>query len=102
MALDRHRLTDIYTDDFVYPGRKRYGLWKLGEINMDTYRTYIVRETDLMRLDYIAYRVYGDSTLWWAIAWVNNIENPLRDLEIGQTLKIPQKQAITNSLTEKI
>lgn len=46
-------------------------------------------------LDAIAFRKYGDSKLWWVIADVNNIENPLI-IEPGTSLLIPKLSHIPN------
>jgi len=46
------------------------------------------QETD--RLDYIAERFLGDSSYWWAICLMNNLENPFSyKLLPGALLKIP-------------
>ena len=44
------------------------------------------------RLDWIAYREYGDPTLWRGIARVNGIQDPLLPLEPGSTLLIPAQK----------
>jgi Contractile injection system tube protein/LysM domain len=49
-------------------------------------RVYVVKAGD--RIDVIAYRVYGDATLWRPIAQANDLPDPL-DLRPGQTLSIP-------------
>ena len=41
------------------------------------------------RLDKLANDYYNDPKLWWAIAQVNNIKNPLTDLKIGTMIRIP-------------
>ena len=40
------------------------------------------------RIDLLAYRYLGDSTLWWIICDYNDIFFPL-DLELGMVLRIP-------------
>lgn len=46
------------------------------------------QETD--RLDYIAERFLGDSSYWWAICLMNNLNNPFSyKLLPGTLLKIP-------------
>ncbi|MHA1690372.1 MAG: hypothetical protein ACTSU7_01915 [Candidatus Heimdallarchaeaceae archaeon] len=39
--------------------------------------------------DLISYRVYGIERYWWVICLVNNIENPLEDIEEGSIIKVP-------------
>lgn len=40
-------------------------------------------------LDTLAYRYYGDPTLWWVIAMVNNIGKGRLSIEPGLSLRIP-------------
>lgn len=47
-----------------------------------------VTEADRRRIDLIAWQYYRDVNLWWIIAEVNNIGNPL-DIEPGTVLRIP-------------
>ena len=57
---------------------------------------YRVKASDLMRPDMISYMSYGTPHLWWVIMLVNEIENPLVDLEVGQLLIIPSKLDIAD------
>ena len=41
-------------------------------------------------LDSLAYRYYGDPTLWWVIALVNNIGKGRMSVDPGLQLRIPQ------------
>jgi len=50
---------------------------------------YRVRQDDLMRPDLISYYAYGTVKYWWVICLVNDIFNPLTDLQVGQLLVIP-------------
>jgi len=93
----RYRLTRVVVDGFVFPGRRRYGIWRKPEIDMTGYGRYVVKASDLGRIDLIANRAYGDSTLWWAICMVNNISNPLEDLGVGLILLLPKKENISNA-----
>lgn len=49
---------------------------------------HVVTEADYIRIDLIAWKYYQDVSLWWVIADVNDITNPL-ELQIGMTLRIP-------------
>ena len=55
---------------------------KVDEKNSDSY--FIATEGD--RCDNLAQRFYGDSTLWWFIAHVNNIKT--MNIEAGVRLRI--------------
>tara|TARA_B100000287_G_C20673466_1_gene794283 strand:+ start:3079 stop:3354 length:276 start_codon:yes stop_codon:yes gene_type:complete len=56
---------------------------KIEEKNDDMY--FIAQEGD--RCDNLAFRFYGDSTLWWFIARVNNLKT--NNIPIGTSLRIP-------------
>jgi len=49
--------------------------------------------TPLLRLDQVAGDVYGDTSLWPALAAFNGIDNPL-DLEEGVVLRAPPRSAL--------
>jgi hypothetical protein len=50
---------------------------------------YRITEPDLLRPDLISYQYYNTVDFWWVIMLVNNIQNPLTDLEIGMLIKVP-------------
>jgi len=97
----RYHLTPTKVDDLVSPGRFRFETWRVPNIDMTEYSMYVITEADLKRIDLIAFRTLGDDRLWWAIALVNNIANPLEDLEIGSALRIPTTSAILKALAQQ-
>lgn len=50
----------------------------------------------LYRLDLIAHSFYGVPDLWWVIARVNNILDPLVGAALGQELRIPTKARLAS------
>ena len=56
---------------------------KIEEKNDDMY--FIAQEGD--RCDNLAFRFYGDSTLWWFIARVNNLKT--NNIPAGTSIRIP-------------
>ena len=56
---------------------------KVEEKNSDSY--FIAQEGD--RCDNLAVRFYGDSSLWWFIARVNNLTT--NNIPMGTSLRIP-------------
>ena len=56
---------------------------KVNEKNTDSY--FIAQDGD--RCDNLANRFYGDSTLWWFIARVNNLTT--NNIPAGTSLRIP-------------
>lgn len=49
---------------------------------------YKVQAGEEGRLDLIAARAYGDTSLWWIIADANNIFNPFTEMYAGMPLRI--------------
>lgn len=78
-----------YLQSTIYP--------KIKPTNNDMY--IITQETD--RLDLLAHRYYGDSSMWWIIATANNINDAAFYIEPGTQLRIPADTArIINDLTK--
>ncbi len=62
----------------------------LSKFNMLYPATYYrIKEEDLMRLDLVSYKAYQTVDYWWLIGVVNQIENPLLDMVVGDLLKLP-------------
>jgi hypothetical protein len=107
---NRYVLTKIYVDDYVFPGRRRYGLWKYPDfqsrpeipLKEGTYYRYTVTAVDIGRIDLIAWKYYRNVNWWWVIAMVNHIANPLTDLVIGQVLLIPKKDIVTTAIEKAL
>lgn len=98
----RYRLTSKHVDDGVVSGRVRFGVWVPPDIDMTGASTHTVKIQDQSRIDLLAYDYYDDVSLWWVIARVNNIKNPLIELVPGTELKIPTKAAVMEALSEVI
>ena len=64
---------------------------KLREHDSDTF--HVVTDADSKRIDLIAWKYYRDVRLWWVIAEVNNINNPL-EIPAGTTLRIPSYERV--------
>lgn len=93
--------TPVKLDDRVSPGRLRFERWRVPNIDMTTFDRHTVTQEELGRIDLIAFQWLNDSTLWWAIAIVNNLANPFEDLATGMILKIPKLESITSALAEE-
>ena len=83
--MSRYRKTKIRKEN-----KKSYyattSLSKVDELNSDQY--FIAQEGD--RCDNLANRFYGDSSLWWFIAKVNNLTT--MNIPAGTSLRIPIKR----------
>ena len=105
----RYYQTPVLVDDFVRDGTARLGLWKAPDLRPypeldlteDMYTTYMLAESDLYRADLLAYKFYNDVNLWWALCLFNGILNPLTDMEIGQIIKIPNKELLLEAMSKK-
>lgn len=49
---------------------------------------------------YISFKVYGEIKLWWIITLANNIINPVEPLVVGNILKIPNIEVVSEILTQ--
>lgn len=54
-----------------------------------TPRYYRADEHDVARPDTISYVNYGTVRYWWIVCLVNNIGNPLTEIEVGDILVVP-------------
>lgn len=59
----------------------------LPESEEDTF--FLIEGQHIRRPDLIANEIYGNAELWWVIADVNNIRNPITDFTANKLLRIP-------------
>jgi len=59
---------------------------------------FVVEGEHIYRPETIAVEVYDRPELWWVIADINNIREPLFDLEVGQELRIPPLAVVLEAL----
>lgn len=85
-----------------------WGVWKpITFEQTDQDLVHVVRQTDIGRLDLVAYEFYGDVNLWWVIAHANNITNQFADgrgnggMTIGMPLRIPNKSDVLSKLLQR-
>lgn len=55
---------------------------------------YTVPQAGEGRLDLVSQQHYGTPELWWVIALVNNLIDPLVGFTVGQSIRIPQKNRL--------
>ncbi len=56
---------------------------------------YRVTQSGQRRLDLISHLYYGTSELWWVIAFVNNLVDPIAGVSAGADLRIPLRSRLT-------
>jgi len=59
-------------------------------------RYYRVMGDDGMRPDMISKKVYDTPSLWWVLMLVNDISNPLVDIDPGTVLIVPNRIDVYN------
>lgn len=57
---------------------------------------YTVPQAGEGRLDLISQQFYGTPELWWAVAVVNDLRDPLIGFEAGQTIRVPTKERLAS------
>ena len=105
----RYIKTPLFTENRVFNDdtqgtRSFFGVWNpvVIEVNPTVDRHHVIVESDIGRLDTISYNYYGTPSLWWVIAHVNNIINPINDLVPGDILLIPSPDAIYSAQQDQI
>lgn len=68
---------------------------------LPTAQTLTVKEPDIGNLAGIAFRVYGDTSLWRMILAFNGLVDPIQDMWSGQVLNLPSKAAVIAYLNEQ-
>ena len=88
----RYQIISIIKNDNGIPsksGNQMYAPTYYPAIEPKNDDNYIITGTE-DRLDLIAYDFYGDSTLWWVVAMVNNLEGDSIYPPSGIYLRIPK------------
>lgn len=84
----------------IVPGFHVWSLWVRPEIVEGSQDTiHRIRSGENSRLDILALRYYDDPRLWWVIADVNNIEDPL-NIPDNTELRIPKYSNVLAALRQ--
>ena len=57
---------------------------------------YTVPQAGEGRLDLISQQFYGTPELWWVVAVVNNVLDPLVGFVAGQIIRVPKKERLAS------
>ena len=87
----------MFTNTPVYEvsGTIVFGLMQPSVVADATDELYVVPPNGVARLDLIANNFYGTPALWWVIASVNNIVDPLLSVPQGTSIRIPTKARLS-------
>jgi hypothetical protein len=83
--------TPVYSVD----GEVLFGLMRDSVIPDPSDQIYIVTQAGERRLDAISSLFYGTPKLWWVVALVNRLIDPLLGATVGTRLRIPTKQRLS-------
>lgn len=66
------------------------------DLDPDSYNLYVVEPLDTWPL--ISWKIYNSIFLWWTICALNNIQNPIEGLPVGQEIKVLKPMYLQNIL----
>jgi len=66
----------------------------------DRDKWYVMPADSRGRLDMVALEVYGDESLWWVIADVNDIKDPFYGAVPGMILRMPPIDKVLGKIME--
>ncbi len=98
-AFDRknfYNLTNDKSGDFVLDPLSSD--WQTFRQNLTAARLHTVNQEEEGDLPLIAFKEYGTVELWWCLAQVNNIVDPLSEVVVGTELTIPTLASISREL----
>lgn len=68
-----------------------FGLMQPAVVQSDSDELWTVPSAGVPRMDLLSSNFYGTTHLWWVIASVNNILDPLVSVPAGTRIRIPTK-----------
>jgi hypothetical protein len=85
---------------------EQYDLFKSAYKNirfaLPTVQTITVKDPDIGNLAGLAFRIYGDVSMWRMILAFNGLQDPIQDMWAGQILNLPAKSAVIAYLNEQL
>ena len=97
----RYIASKMIKDEKIRIGSRKFDIYIKPDIDTSNIKEWVkhrVTEIDYSRIDNISYKYYSRPDYWFAIALVNDIQNPLDDISIGDTLFIPPLEIVQKAL----
>jgi len=95
----RYNFYDVIYNEAINDYSIGLGYQNLPEFDESPYDIYYVIESQYAyRPDLISQRFYNTPFLWWVIIKANNLEHPIKSLEAGKTIRIPDYQLVSMEL----
>lgn len=82
------------TPIYEVAGETVFGLMQEAVVPDATDTLYVLPPPGERRLDIVADYFYGTPELWWVIASVNRIHDPMLNPKTGDTLRIPTRERL--------
>lgn len=95
--IDRYSETPIVEES----GIKFYGFWKRLPISIVDVNIITITSEYAGRWDLLAREYLGDMSLWWVIADLNNLQDPLYELREGENIIVPVLTTSRKTLEKK-
>lgn len=73
-----------------------FGLMQPAVVPNDSDELWAVPSAGVPRLDLLANEFYGTPQLWWVLASVNNILDPLVSVPLGTKIRVPTKERLAS------
>lgn len=99
------RLFQLSTDSGAPSNVYAWGSWiRPPLLPLSSDAVYVVKDTDVGRLDNISQQFYGTPDLFWVILEVNDIrdqftDDPADGMPVGTVLRIPRKERVFSILS---
>ena len=87
------RSTPVYDLD----GLLVFGMMIHPTIVEDVSRVALVTRDTITRLDRLSFAAFDTPQLWWAVAEMNDMVDPLTELEINQALRVPSLESVNQT-----
>lgn len=72
-----------------------WGVWEVIDFpEAGTDLIHIIKDYEAGRIDLLADKYYGNVNLWWVIAYINEIMDPMVDMEAGDKIRIPHRNEV--------
>lgn len=96
---DWGRYTPVDSTGFYVFSKSAY---KNIRFNVPASSTFQVKDHDAANLPGIAFKVYGDTSMWHILMSYNGLEDAIQDVYAGLVLRVPDKAAVISYLSKQV
>lgn len=96
--MEEHAIYDSESEGEI----RFFGLFEPPDLTGAADTETVMRVEDVnLRMDLLAYDIYGDVTLWWFLAYYNGLDVPEAYLYRGMELRYPSKEWVQSNIVNK-